>query len=64
MTRLVCLLFVLLILHWIFSWKLAEWKVKKIQQSSEHIEQKIDGIIESYMSDPEAYRRIKAHLKK
>lgn len=69
MSRIIWLAFILLLFHWVFQWKLAEWKVKKIQQASEQIERKLDEvtseldiIILRYMEDSKALERVKQHL--
>ncbi len=69
MSRAIWLACILLLLHWVFQWKLAEWKVKKIQQASEQIERKLDEvsseldtILLRYIEDAEALERVKTHL--
>jgi hypothetical protein len=69
MSRIIWLACILLIIHWIIQWRLAEWKVKEIQQASEHIERKLDevtseldGILLRYIEDAEVLERVKAHL--
>lgn len=55
MNKVIWLLCLLLIINWLCNYKLTEWKVQKIQQTAEHIEQKIDKVVtelEQYLKNP------------
>jgi hypothetical protein len=70
MSRAIYFFLMLLLANWLFQWKLADWKIKKIQQSAEQIEKKIqevsselDLVIQHYLKDPEQWQRVKSRLK-
>ena len=67
MKRAVWLACFLLIAHWLFSWKLTQLKIEKLQQASDHIDEKIDATLElirKQMGDNELWQEVKQSLPK
>ena len=72
MNKAIWLLCFILIINWLCNYRLVQYKVEKIQQASEHIEQKIDVLVEELeqleairlqMKDDELWLRARDLLK-
>lgn len=69
MSRAVWVLCLLLLVNWVFQWRLAAWKVAEVQKASEQIEEKIDelaneldAILSQYVDDPGSIGRVRNWL--
>lgn len=63
MNKAIWLLCFILIINWLCNYRLAQWKIEKIQQASEHIEKKIDKVVEDLEGLLDPLDQIKQQMK-